>query len=63
MAKKKLFRKNEDRIMTGLFGGLGEFFSVDPVVLRLLWLFVTVFTGFVPGLVTYLVGSLVVPQK
>lgn len=64
MAKRKrLLRSSKNRVMTGLFGGLGDYFGVDPTILRLLGLLIVVFTGFFPGLIVYLIGSLVVPVK
>ena len=43
-------------------GGLGEFFGVDPTLLRLGYLILTVFTGFVPGIIGYLLAILIVPE-
>lgn len=61
--KKRLIRSSKNRVMTGLFGGLGDYFGVDPTILRLLGILVAIFTGFFPGLIVYLIGSLVVPVK
>jgi len=61
--RKKLYRDKKDRVILGLIGGMGEYFDTDPVVLRLLWLLITIFSGIVPGLLVYLVGSLLVPEK
>jgi len=60
---KKLYRSREDKVFTGLVGGLGEYLHTDPVVLRLIWLLIVIFTGFVPGIVAYLLASLVVPLQ
>ncbi len=60
--EKRLTRSRENRILAGVIGGLGEFFGVDPVILRLGYLLLTVFTGFVPGIVGYLLAILVVPE-
>lgn len=34
---KKLYRSKENRVLAGIFGGLGEYLEVDPVILRLFW--------------------------
>jgi phage shock protein C len=60
---KKLYRSSKDRTFFGVVGGLGEYFSVDPVILRLVWIFVTVVTGFVPGLILYLISAAIVPDS
>ncbi|MCK4588204.1 PspC domain-containing protein [Candidatus Woesebacteria bacterium] len=61
--KKNLYRSKKNRILAGIFGGLGEYFDVDPTLLRLAWLLVFVFTGFFPGLLAYLVAIIIVPLK
>lgn len=61
--KKKLYRSEKNRVLAGIFGGLGEYFDVDPTVLRLGWLLVFVFTGIFPGLLAYIVAIIIVPNK
>lgn len=60
---KKLYRSIENRIWLGVFGGLGEYFNIDPTLLRLGFILVFVFTGFIPGLVFYLLAAIVMPNK
>lgn len=60
--EKKLYRSRESRVLAGVMGGLGEFFGVDPVLLRLAYLILTVFTGFVPGVIGYVLAIIVVPE-
>ena len=61
--KKNLYRSKKNKILAGIFGGLGEYFDIDPTLLRLAWLLVFVFTGFFPGLLAYLVAVIIVPLK
>jgi len=60
---KKLYKSKENRVLSGILGGLGEYFEVDPVVLRLAWIMVSVFTGFVPGIIAYLFAALIIPKE
>jgi phage shock protein C len=60
---KKLYKSKENKVFSGVIGGLGEYFEIDPVLLRLVWLFFLVFTGIIPGLFFYLLASLIVPKK
>lgn len=60
--EKKLTRSRDNRVLAGIMGGLGEFFSIDPVLLRLGYLILTVFSGFVPGILGYLIAILIVPE-
>ena len=56
--QKKLYRSRSNRILFGLCGGLGEYLGVDPVIIRLVWLFV-------PGanLLAYIIGAIIVPEE
>ena len=63
MGNKRLYRNRKNKIIAGVFGGLGEYFNVDPVVLRLLWVFLVIFTGFVPGIIAYILAIIIVPKK
>lgn len=56
MALKKFQRSLTDRRVAGLFGGLGEAFSVDPTYLRLAFILVAIFTGVFPAVIGYLIG-------
>jgi phage shock protein PspC (stress-responsive transcriptional regulator) len=63
MSKKKLYRSDNNKVVAGIFGGLGEYYDIDPVLLRLFWLLVVVSTGVVPGIIVYMIAILVVPKK
>jgi len=45
MGIKRIYRSNNNKVVAGVFGGIGEYFNVDPVILRLVWIFVWVFTA------------------
>ncbi|TEU01778.1 PspC domain-containing protein [Candidatus Woesebacteria bacterium] len=62
-AKKKFYRSSKNKVLAGIFGGLGEYFDVDPTILRLGWLLVFVSTGIFPGLLAYIIAILIVPIK
>lgn len=63
MAVNRLYRSEKDKIIAGVLGGLGEYFDTDPTILRLGFLVVTIFTGFVPGIILYLLAALIIPKK
>jgi phage shock protein C len=60
---KKLNRSRENRMLGGVCGGLGEYFDIDPTLVRVLFVF-GVFLG-VPGALAliYLVMLILVPQE
>ncbi len=50
-------------MFAGICGGLGEYFNVDPVALRLAWLLVVIFTGFFPGVIAYILAIFIIPLE
>ncbi len=59
--EKRLYRSRTNRMFAGVAGGLGDYFSVDPTIVRLLLVFGGFFAG--SGLLIYLVMMLVVPEE
>lgn len=63
MIAKKLYRSDANKIFAGVIGGVGEYFNIDPTLLRIIWLLIVLATGVVPGIVAYLIAIFVVPKK
>jgi phage shock protein C len=42
---KKIYRSKKNKMIAGVCGGLGEFFNIDPVLVRLAWVVFTLFGG------------------
>lgn len=59
---KKLYRVREGRIIAGVCGGLAEYFSIDPLWVRL---GAAILAPFTSGgvIVAYLLGWLLIPEK
>jgi phage shock protein PspC (stress-responsive transcriptional regulator) len=56
---KKLYRLSGDRKIAGVCAGLGEHFDIDPVIVRLFFLFSVFFGGL--GVLAYLILWIMVP--
>jgi phage shock protein C len=59
---KRLYRSRENRIFAGIFGGLGDYFEVDPVPLRLAGILICITTAIFPFIIGYIVACFVVPE-
>ncbi len=59
---KKLYRSQENKVIAGILGGIGEYFEIDPVVIRVLFIFVAFATGLLPFVVAYIVALFIVPK-
>ncbi|MCL5958406.1 MAG: PspC domain-containing protein [Chloroflexi bacterium] len=62
MGSKRLYRSRDNKMVAGVIGGLGEYFDVDPTILRLAWVLIDVMTGFLPGLIVYVLAAIIMPQ-
>jgi len=60
---KKLYRSQADKKIAGVCGGLGEYFSVDPILIRLAFVFIALLTAVVPMIIAYIIGWVIIPQK
>ena len=60
---KRLYRSETNKVFAGICGGLAEYFNVDPVAVRLIWLLAIIFSGIAPGLLAYILAIFVVPKR
>jgi phage shock protein C len=60
---KRLYRSRTERQIAGICGGIGLFFDVDPVLIRLALVAATCLTGFLPGIIAYLLAWIIVPEE
>lgn len=66
MAKKfkgKKLLRSKNRIIAGVCSGIGEYMGVDPTVIRLLWVIITIFSGIAPGIIAYILAWTIIPEK
>jgi len=59
---KRLYKSDTNKVISGICGGVGEYFNIDPVLIRLIWLLVVIFTGVVPGVIAYIIAAFIVPE-
>lgn len=57
---KQIFRSSHNSVIGGVCGGFGEYFNIDPVIIRIIWLLL-LFSGI--GLFAYLIAWVIIPQK
>jgi len=62
METKRLYRSGRDAMVGGVCGGLGEYFNVDPTLVRLAFVLLAFATAFFPALMLYLILWIIVPR-
>jgi phage shock protein C len=58
---KRLYRSDTDKIIFGVCGGLGEYMEIDPLIIRIIFIALTLAGG--SGILIYLVLAILIPQK
>ncbi len=61
MKDKRLLKSSSNRMISGVCGGIGEFFGIDPTVIRLIWAILT-FCGLGSGILIYIIAAVVIPE-
>jgi len=62
-APRMLRRRRANQQFAGVCSGLADYFDLDPTLVRVLYLVASFFTGILPGIVLYVILSLVVPAE
>jgi phage shock protein C len=57
---KRLFKSNSNRVICGVCGGIGEYFNIDPTIIRLIWVLLGC-TG--TGIVAYIIAAIIMPEQ
>ena len=58
---KRIVRTRDDSVLAGVCGGFGQYFNLDSALVRLLWVFFTIFGG--SGVLAYLVAVFIIPDE
>lgn len=57
---KKLYRSKTSRTICGVCGGIGEYFNIDPTIIRLAWVLLAL-TG--SGILAYFIAAVIIPDE
>jgi len=60
--RPRLMRSQTDKRIAGVCGGLADYFDVDPTIVRVSWVILSIIAGAVVfGIVAYAVAWLIIP--
>lgn len=59
---RRLYRSRRCQLL-GVCAGLGDYFQQDAVLIRLIWVVLTITTAVVPGLLAYGLAWLIMPAE
>lgn len=61
MSEKQLVRSQSDKMFLGVAGGIADYIHVDPAIVRLVFVLLTLFHGW--GLIIYFVMAIIMPME
>jgi len=60
---KALRRSRHNSMIAGVVGGLAKYFDLDPTVLRIVYVLVSLFSAAFPGIILYLILWVIMPLE
>ncbi|MGI6331094.1 MAG: PspC domain-containing protein [Zhaonellaceae bacterium] len=57
----KIYRSERDKMIGGVCGGLAEYFNIDVVLIRLLWVLLFFLGG--SGVLAYIIAWIIIPAQ
>ena len=60
---KRLKRSNKERMIAGVCGGIAEYFEVDPTVVRIAYVLISVLSIAFPGILAYIILWAIIPKS
>lgn len=63
MPIRRLTRSRTDRTIAGVCAGLADYFGVDVVLVRLLWVILSIAGAVIGGVIVYVAAWLIIPES
>ncbi len=57
---KRLYRSQRDRVLGGVCAGIGNYFNIDPVLVRVAWVVGFFAAGI--GFLGYIIAWIIIPE-
>jgi len=63
MTIQKKLTRSRDKMVAGVLGGLGNYFDIDPTVVRIVYVVLSLISIGFPGLIAYLIMWAIIPEE
>jgi phage shock protein C len=60
-ARRRLTRSRRFKIIAGVCGGLAEYFELDPTLVRVAYVVISIISAAFPGILAYIILMFVMP--
>lgn len=59
--EKRLYKSKTNKTIAGVCGGIGEYFGIDPTIIRLIWVAFCLAGG--SGILAYVIACFIIPDE
>lgn len=60
---RRFTRSRNEKMIGGVCGGMAEYLNIDPVLMRILWILITLFSGVIFGVIFYIILLIIIPEE
>ena len=60
---KRLYKSRDNKMVSGVMGGIAEYFNIDATLVRILYVVFSMFSVAFPGIVVYIILVMVIPER
>ena len=60
---KKIYKSKSQKMLSGVCGGIAQYFNIDPTIVRMIWALVSVFSAAIPGTLIYIICAIIIPEE
>ncbi|KRN28486.1 hypothetical protein IV38_GL001488 [Lactobacillus selangorensis] len=58
----KRLTKSNNKVLSGVLGGIADYFNIDPTIVRVIFVLISFFTTVFPGILIYIILAIVMPD-
>ena len=58
---KRLYKSNDNKMVSGVCGGIAEYFEIDSTLVRLGWVIFCAMGG--SGFLAYMIAAIIIPSR
>lgn len=60
---QQLYKSKKNKVLDGVCGGIADYFKVDAVIVRLIWVLATIFGAHIFGVIAYIIAMVIIPPE
>ncbi len=63
MTVQKRLTRSREKMIAGVLGGIGNYFDIDPTIVRIAYVVLSIASIGFPGLLAYIIMWIIIPEE